>query len=105
MIRVAISQGQGRPYPESLAGKLDHIHIGLPQEYVEGIFKGVLGTHDLYLLGTGRLDFSLATHGEIGSCLAIFQALGRILVQLIYIDREAVSEGTMLELLQHELKL
>lgn len=103
LIRVAISHGQGRNYPESLAGRLDRVHIGLPQEYVEGIFKGVLGTHELHLLGTGTLDFSLATHGEIGSCLAIFQALGRILVQLIHIDREAVSEGKLLELLQQPL--
>ncbi len=100
VVQVCISKNEGELYEESLARRVDEVYRGLPQEYVEGVFEGVLQDDQTRLLGAGTLCFSCAVHGRIGSSLWIFQRLSRIIINLLLIKKDKVMEEDLMNILQ-----
>ncbi len=82
----------------SLAVWTDDVRIGLPEEYVRGIWDGIAeaGT----VLGSGTLTFQWAAHGAIGSSQALFGRITRCLVQLLAVDAAALSQEELAKILQ-----
>ncbi len=102
-VQVVPSLENGVLYAEALASsRMDSVHKGLPNQYVEGIFAGVAQADGHQCLGSGILRFAWATHGEIGSSLWIFQKLSRIIVRLMCLEKENISQETLLALIQEK---
>lgn len=99
-VQTFISHGEGKPYEEALAYRIDDVRRGLPYEFVEGIFDGVLQTDETQFLGAGTLSFRCAVHGYVGSSRSMFQRLSRIVVKLLLIKRDNVVEEDLMRILQ-----
>lgn len=70
-------------FPESLGVKPDNIQLGLPEDYVDGIFKGFEKILNNGLLTKGRYRFFIGAHGEVGSSVNIFDYTCRVLMRLL----------------------
>ncbi len=103
LIQVSTSADKGQLLSDSLVGKMDKVHIGLPTEYAAGVLKGVMNTDLTSSIGNGTLHFCCAVHGEIGSSPWMFQALSRIVIRLLCVDKGSALQEDMIVLLQQEL--
>ncbi len=101
-IQVAVSDNRGRLYEDTLASKLETVYVGLPQEYVDGLFLGIADLPELRSLGAGTLCFDRAAHGDIGSCRRIYEQLTKSIVRLLACDWETVTEEELLLILQRQ---
>ena len=70
-------------FPENLGIKPDKIQLGLPEDYVDGIFQGFEKTLNKGLMRKGRYRFFIGAHGEVGSSVNIFDYTCRILMRLL----------------------
>ncbi len=103
VVQVPISAGVGLPFDESLAGKLDISYKGLPQEYMSGVFEGLMKAERTPFLGGGILRVNGAVHGRVGSSKWMFRTLGHIVVKLLTLETVALSETDFTELIQAEI--
>ena len=99
-IEVHISSEDGRIAPTTLAGGMDKIKIGLPQEYAESVLAGAISASSLSRLGAGRLCFDCAAHGEIGSSTNIFHRLAMLVVELLVLGPETILAGELTEIIE-----
>jgi hypothetical protein len=98
--QVLVSIDDGKQYEETLAHRVDDVHIGLPQEYVEGVFEGVLQSDETQELDAGTLRFGCAVHGQVGSSRWIFQRLSRMVVKLLRMEQDDATEENLMLVLQ-----
>jgi hypothetical protein len=104
VVQVPISAGVGLPFDESLTGKLDVSYKGLPKEYMIGVFEGLMKAERTPFLGGGILRVKGVVHGRVGSSKWIFRTLGHIVVKLLTMETEALSETAFTELIQAEIR-
>ena len=84
---------------DSLLGKIEDVYIGLPEEYLEGVYKGIEQAHqDNRLNITGEINFCYAAYGLISSCNFIFQRLSYALINLLFIDKEIINKEKLIEI-------
>jgi hypothetical protein len=102
LVQVAISPLDGELVASALTGRMDEVHIGLPQEYAGAVLEGAVNTEEIHLLGPGILRFNHAAHGEVSSAQVIFRRLARTVVRLLCLDTEAVSEEELRKMLERE---
>ena len=69
----------------------------------EGVLHGILNTPERHLLGSGTLCFCCAASGSLGSSIKLFAILTALVIQLLLLDKDAVSEDQLLALIQTEL--
>jgi len=103
VVQVLISLEEGQMIPDALASRNDTVHVGLPQEYLQGVLHGILNTSEIHLLGSGTLRFCRAASGSLGSSIKLFGILTALVIQLLLLDKDAVSEEQLIKLIQTEL--
>lgn len=103
VVQILISLEEGPMIPDALASRNDTVHVGLPQEYLQGVLHGILNTSERHLLGSGTLRFCCAASGSLGSSIKLFGILTALVIQLLLLEKEAVSEDQLLTLIQTEL--
>jgi hypothetical protein len=82
---ISVFSGQFAPFPESLAAGLDNAGIGLPNEYVSGVVRGLdAGVRFRNRVAAGLLVVRHAAHGLVGSSPLIFQWLGTAIPLLLH---------------------
>jgi len=69
--------------PWALAQTRDEFRVGLPDEYVDGLFRGVDRSTHREGLGSGTLRFDRAAHGMIGSAPVVFGWLAEAVIYLL----------------------
>jgi len=79
-VQVVLSGADGKVYPAALAGRLDQVRAGLPEEYGDSVLAGVLSAEALARLGPGVLRIDCAAHGPVGSSPWLFQRLAGVVV-------------------------
>ncbi len=47
VVQVPVSLDEGQIISNSLAGRLDTVYMGLPQEYLQGVLNGVMNTVEM----------------------------------------------------------
>ncbi len=90
LVKVAVSENVGQEIEWSLASSMDKVCSGLPVEYADRVFDGVVSAGEI--LGSGVLLINCAAHGAVGSSPRMFQQLALKLVRLIASQGESVSE-------------
>lgn len=103
VVQIPSSLNEGKIMTDALAGRFDTVYTGLPQEYFPGIIDGMMHTAEIQSLGTGTLSFCRAAHGSLGSSIKFFDILATLVIKLLLLDRQAVSENGLLMLIQTEL--
>jgi hypothetical protein len=97
-VSVSIAGANTKPLTDSLAA-LDKVHTGLPLEFAEAVCVGLQTTlQQLAVVPRGTLAIICAAHGEIGSCDAVFQQLGAVLVKLLHASPAAPSDDELIQL-------
>jgi hypothetical protein len=102
LVQVATSAEDGELVASALTGRLDEVHIGLPQEYAGAVLEGAVNTEEIHLLGPGILRFDHAAHGYVSSAQVIFRRVARTVVRLLCLDEGAASEGDLRAILERE---
>lgn len=103
LVKVAVSEAVSEDVEAeidwSLASSIDKVCAGLPVEYADSVFDGVV--HAGEILGSGVLFFNCAAHGEIGSSPQMFRQLALKVVRLIAAAsvKESLSEKELISLL------
>lgn len=98
-IQVLVSPNQGDLYLNTLVGKSDKVHAGLPKEYVKGLLSTVSSFQQTQLLGTGTVSFCRSLHGERGSSVRLFQMISTALIRLFCLENHSLSDGELFDLL------
>jgi hypothetical protein len=83
-------------FTDNLGLKPDYIQLGLPEDYIEGIFRGIDNLVKLGSLKKGKYRFFIGAHGEVGSSINMFDYICRVLVELLYekeINKESVEKA------------
>jgi hypothetical protein len=97
-VEVALSSGSDGETVTygSLAAGNDTVRAGLPREYG----SAVLQTGMLYAssLGTGTLRFADAAHGIVGSSVAVFGWLTRIVLELLVHEVATMTDGELMSI-------
>lgn len=70
-------------FSDSLGVKPDNIQLGLPEDYVAGVFKGFEKILNSGLLMKGKYRVFIGAHGEVGSSVNIFDYTCRVLMRLL----------------------
>lgn len=70
-------------FPNSLGIKPDNIQLGLPEDYVIGVFKGFEKMLNSGILQKGKYRFFIGAHGEVGSSVNVFDYTCRVLMRLL----------------------
>jgi hypothetical protein len=83
-VAVSVSNESGPAFAGHLAGRVDEVRIGLPEEYGEGVLD-TLASH-AGALGRGRLLISSAAHGRIGSSVTAFSRVATVLLKLFELE-------------------
>ncbi|MFC5473990.1 hypothetical protein [Paraherbaspirillum soli] len=98
-IAVQTSSKRERKFTESLAGNLDTVWSGIPDEYATAVLDGANAGISKFGAPTGEtINFCFAAHGETGSTVSIFERLGMATVALLMLpEQRAVGIGETLE--------
>lgn len=94
-VEVSCSHDDGVSWPESLGASIDDVRLGLPHEYAEAISVGV-GAYAIGLFPPGRLTFTKAAYGLIGSSPRFFSLLAKCVVTLMHAGPLGEDEMTSL---------
>lgn len=90
-LEVVVSVNKaGAPFAASLAGKLDEVRIGLPDEYAKAVVSGAVKIAEA--VGTPmsrKLWFRWAAHGFVSSSPAIFEQVSGTVLQLLTLSSAA----------------
>jgi hypothetical protein len=98
-VTVCSAMRDGAPYIASLVDAIDAPRIGLPDEYVNAVFKGVgHASRHLSLFSGGSLRISHAVHGDVGSSEIMFAQIGAILMKILNLPDFEISDSALLEL-------
>jgi len=81
--QLVTSDYNGEIVPWALASKRDEVRAGLPDEYVEGLLKGVDRSIHREGLGSGTLRFNRAAHAKMNSAPVVFGWLAEAVIYLL----------------------
>jgi hypothetical protein len=96
VVTVAVARTDS-PMPDSLAGTLDDVRVGLPEEYASAVISGVERlVHGGAHFG-GELAFRWAAHGLVGSSGPFFADLAELVGKLLF-SATTPSTGDLVEL-------
>jgi|GEM_PF-5413021 len=84
-IEVPHSEMGGAPWADTLAGKVDDVRVGLPQEYATAVVASI-SSAAAGRFRSGVLRVIDAVHGMVGSTPNFFGKLGRAAVELELAD-------------------
>ena len=104
-VEVSVSKDQGDIFVGSLAERIDKVQKGFPEEYATGFLDGIVHYDPLQTIGGGTLSFCGALHGEIGSSVGFFQAIGRLIINLLALQLSSLSDEDLKEVIQQTMKL
>jgi hypothetical protein len=90
-IHIAVSDSSQKVIDWSLVGMIDQVRLGLPEEFADAVLKGAIEATP-NKLGAGMLRFDCAAHGMIGSSPYLFGELSKIVVTLLRIPSELLTE-------------
>lgn len=99
LVQVLVSADQGKLFHGMFAVESEITYIGFPKEYSEGLLESVAQFAGTQKLGTGRLSFCRAIHGEVGSSINLFQIVSRAVIRLLCLNNQSLSDKELLELL------
>lgn len=99
LVQVALSGADGGLHQESLAGQLDQVRAGLPEEYAESVWEG-LQAPSLPGLGAGVLRVGCAAHGQVGSAPWLFKRLAQAVVLALAAGEGVAWDEAILGLLK-----
>jgi hypothetical protein len=97
-VEVALSggaDGETVTY-DSLAAGSDTVRAGLPREYGSAVLQ--TGTLYASALGPGTLRFDDAAHGMVGSSVAVFGWLTRIVLQLLVHEVATMTDDELMSI-------
>lgn len=98
-VALHTTSNHGQSFTDSLASSSDTVYVGLPAEYVDGVFEGVtLAMPRIGPIQPGRLTVSHAAHGKVGSSLIVFKQLSILLLSLLYAQESTLSDESLLKL-------
>lgn len=83
-IQINVSQYDGEIMKGSIAMPEDEVHIGIPEEYANGI--AVTAQRVIKEIGgfpPGILKFDLGAHGYVGSSILIFSKITSVILKLM----------------------
>jgi hypothetical protein len=104
-VQVSFSGDLGRPFIGSLASESDDVRIGFPIEYANAVFSGIdVAKSELGEVASGRLIIDCAAHGAISSSIALYESLVAVLIKLINLKSERVSDSDLIDLFPRWLK-
>jgi hypothetical protein len=103
-VEVSVSNDRGDLVADSLAGGIDSVRKGFPEEYVAGFLDGIMKYEPLQTLGGGTLSFCWALHGEIGSSIWFFQVIGRVIINLLTHQLSSLSDEDLKEIIQNSIR-
>lgn len=98
-IEVPYSGMAGIAWPDALAGKLDEVRLGLPEEYASAVLASLSSA------GEGRVPSGVlrivdAAHGLVGSSPNFFGKLARAALELSFLSGTEVSDDHLVSLLR-----
>ncbi|MBA3465181.1 MAG: hypothetical protein H0T46_34945 [Deltaproteobacteria bacterium] len=82
-VDVPFSEEDGRQWPDSLAGVVDDMRVGLPAEYV-AVILDALSAAGARILPPGTIRVVEAAHGLVGSSPSFFGKLACCIVELMH---------------------
>lgn len=86
----------GVPFAPSLAVSSDEAYVGLPDEYVGGVFSGIEKlTDSIGLPAKATLRFRWAAHGLVGSSSSMFEKVSGLVVRLLALPKDAGEKEIM----------
>jgi hypothetical protein len=100
LLQVSVSSADGRCFDAALAGAIDEVRFGLPREYAEGVLDGAAAAGAIHVLGSGVLRFRCAAHGKVGSSSNHFRRLAMLVVQLLCLNTESITEEEVAGLIE-----
>jgi hypothetical protein len=100
LVEVLCSDRLDAPWPVSVAGTRDDVHVGLLREYGDGVLDAVFDLEQNTKLGPGLLRFNCAAHGAVGSLKSIFVRLAKTLVSLLNLSESGADEETLAEIIR-----
>jgi hypothetical protein len=92
------SAANGKLLPSSLLSLSDQVHVGLPGEYCEAVKEGIRLAQKEIAVAPGELVISYAAYGEIGSCAAVFKHLAAVLVKLVSMQKQDLTDDEIISL-------
>jgi hypothetical protein len=101
-VELAVSD-DGVVFPNGLASPNDLVKIGLPNEYVRAVTKGIdLGCAELNGIGAGKLRIACAAHGVVWSSEAIYSRAASLLIKLINFGQPNMPDEAIVGLLAEQ---
>ena len=96
-VEILCSEDTTAPFEGSLSDGVDRACLGLPEEYANAIVSAITTQPgDAALkLGSGRLRFDCAAHGEVGSSQFGFSRLTGILLELLAVEDAGTSPESL----------
>ena len=99
-IIVSYADKNKKLYDETISHNKSTVYIGLPKEYVDCI----LDTAKDYIVNknnipAGILNFKVAANCEVGSSINIFKRLAEILLDMMQVDFESISDGELTDII------
>jgi hypothetical protein len=89
LVELLVSASSGPVHETSLAGSLDTVRWGLPNEYADAVAASVEESVIAHVApDVNRLRFTWAAHGHVGSSNAHFARLARIVMRLLTAPEE-----------------
>jgi hypothetical protein len=104
-VEVGTSSNSERLLTDSLASRVDEVHVGLPDEYVGAVLRGIdVARFKLGAITSGKLVIECGAHGMMGSCEAIYESLVVVLIELCNLASADISDSELIELFPREFR-
>jgi hypothetical protein len=87
-------------FENSLLGNIENIYLGLPNEYLNSVLRGIKKAYqDGRLNLKGRLRFCYAAYGEVSSCEWVFYILSYMLTSMLNFNKNNITAEILEKLL------
>ncbi|BCN32366.1 hypothetical protein [Anaeromicropila herbilytica] len=100
-IEIEINDYEEIEYVENIALKTDYIHMGIPEDYVNGIEKSINKLNNEELISNGNYKFCVGAHGEVGSSTISFMIVCSILLKLLLLEN--ITKEKVREIIESEI--
>ena len=94
-VQIDVYDYDTKEFADNLGIKPDYIQIGIPKDYVVGIYKGIENMIISGIFKKGKYRFFTGAHGEVGSSNSIFQDTCMVILNLLYeteVNKELVED-------------
>jgi len=85
-LEVCIGKDRDRILDDSLAHRIDKVHLGVPKTYAEAVFQTGFEVMQTGIIPSGHLKIDLGAYGEMGSNGLIFSQITRIILKIVMTD-------------------